>query len=97
MVLFLNTLIVVIILALRLLPNDDILIRMLLLPLDGCVAPCFINIPAESLLVRITISEHSSQTELWLSRVEIESSNAKAVSSLAGYSLPSFAKFQGHS
>ncbi|MBA3871370.1 MAG: hypothetical protein H0X30_19685 [Anaerolineae bacterium] len=201
----LNILLVVIILALRLLPNNDISIRTLLLPPDGCAAPCFMNIragvtdmveasaivkthtwskslpfllkpindmstrfilwqwsgkqsplvdtrrqgqirfngnqavgvivqttiplgavwlalgatdkgrlalselrpssdvtltavyPAASLLVRVTIPAHSSQSALWLSRVEMESSNPQAVASLGGYALPSFAKLQGHS
>ncbi len=44
--LFLNGLIVMMILALRLLPNDDASIRTLLLPPDGCPAPCFMNIRA---------------------------------------------------
>jgi len=44
--LFLNSLIVVVILALRLLPNDDASIRTLLLPPDGCPAPCFMNVRA---------------------------------------------------
>jgi len=203
--LFLNGLIVVLILALRLLPNDDTSIRTLLLPPNGCPAPCFMNIragvtnmveasaivkthtwskslpfllkpindmstrfilwqwsgqqpalvdthrqgqirfngnqavgvivqttiplgevwlalgatdkgrlalselrpnsdvtltavyPAESLLVRVTVPAHSPQTALWSSRVEIESSNSQAVSSLVAYPLPSFAKLQGHS
>jgi hypothetical protein len=44
--LFVNGLIVVMILALRLLPNDDASIRTLLLPPAGCPAPCFMNVRA---------------------------------------------------
>jgi hypothetical protein len=45
-VVMMNGLFVVMILALRLLPNDDASIRTLLLPPDGCPAPCFMNIRA---------------------------------------------------
>ena len=44
--LMLNSLIVVMIVALRLLPNDDASIRTLLRPPDGCPAPCFMNVRA---------------------------------------------------
>lgn len=42
----LNGLIVVLILIMRLLPNDDAAIRTLLLPPEDCSAPCFMNIRA---------------------------------------------------
>lgn len=42
--LFLNALIIASIVVLRLLPNDDASIRALIMPPDGCPAPCFMNI-----------------------------------------------------
>jgi hypothetical protein len=45
-VLVLNGLFVLMILAFRLSPNDDNVIRTLLLPSEGCPAPCFMNVRA---------------------------------------------------
>ncbi len=59
--LFLIGLLVVIILALRLLPNDDASIRTLLLPPEGCAAPCFMNVRAgvtDSIEAAQLISKH---------------------------------------
>ena len=49
------------ILALRLLPNDDVSIRMLVLPPDGCPAPCFMNIRSgvtDSIVAARLITKH---------------------------------------
>src|SRR6188472_4169193 len=44
--LLLNSLFIVMILAILLLPNDDDNIRKLLMPPEGCAAPCFMNVRA---------------------------------------------------
>ncbi len=45
-IIWVNGLLMIAILALRLLPNDDAAIKRLLLPPDGCAAPCFMDIRA---------------------------------------------------
>ncbi|MBI1280921.1 MAG: hypothetical protein GC179_22545 [Anaerolineaceae bacterium] len=71
-VFFITGLFLLIILAFRLLPNDDDAIRALLLPSEGCPAPCFMNIRAgvtDSMEAARLISKHKwAQSTLFYMR-----------------------------
>ncbi len=51
--------------------------------------------PAQGLLVRVIIPKHFSQTVLWTSVVEVESTNTESMAYFSQYHLPALAQLQG--